>query len=94
VSELIFEEPPKPNPGGGRPVGASPIGRFLAALREHPGRWARFPQAHDGRGLLSRKVTDINRGNRYGVQAGEFEATSRKVGDSFYLYAKYVGGES
>ena len=93
TDELIFEDPPMPN-AGGRPIGASPIGRFLDALRDHPGKWARFPKSYPKRDNLGHIVGDITKARRYGISVGEFEATTRKVESEYFLYVRYVGGES
>lgn len=93
TTDLMFiEEPPHINTTGrGR---TSPVTPWLARLREHPGRWAEYPQS-----FLSNSVAyRINHGDHgkpaYGVQPGEFEATMRRNGKAYTLYARYVGGES
>lgn len=91
TTDLIFEEPPPKGRGPGRSAGDSPIGEWLASLREHPGEWSRFPDS-----VHPNAVTYITEGRKYGVRfAGEFEATGRKVVGSVMkrvdLYARYIG---
>lgn len=87
-TELIFEEPPAYS---GRGPG-SPLTAWLASLRDHPGRWAKYPlPVHSG------TTTAITKGQRYKVAAGEFEvsATGKGAGKhKSWLYARYIGGES
>lgn len=86
--DLIFEEPPVLH-GGGMVRGSSPMGQWLAALRQHPGQWAKFPEPKS-----ATIATHIKRGTCYGVQHGEFETRTVKIdGDSSRrtFYARYVG---
>jgi hypothetical protein len=83
--ELIFEEPPALQCAG-RPAGKTPLGLWLAELRNHPGVWAKYPEQVSG-GVPTR----IRQGN-YGVAAGEFEVTVRNAGKRCDLYVRYVGG--
>lgn len=87
ATDLMFEEPPPPNRRGR----TSPVTGWLAALREHPGKWAKYPTAYMTTGAGHR----ITAGEGYGVTAGEFEAVMRRSenGKAFHLYARYVGGE-
>ena len=89
-TDLIFEEPPATKRRGGRPVGQSPVGRWLSSLRDHPGQWVKYPEkVYAGTG------TKIRCGSHYGVSAGEFETrTVDACGQPGWLYARYVGGES
>lgn len=89
--DLIFEEPPV-TATGPHSQGNSPVGLWLAALRDHPGRWAKFPDTVP-LGLSSR----IKKGDRYGAKAGEFEVRMSYIGappPRVWLYARYVGGQS
>jgi hypothetical protein len=88
-TEILFVDAPPPQQRRGRP---SPITPWLAALREHPGRWAEYPQSI----LNYAAATNIKRGKGYGVKPGEFETTARRTedGKAFRLFARYVGGES
>lgn len=87
---LIFEEPPVIR-GGGYPAGSSPLGQWLASLRDHPGQWAKWPEPRS-----ATDATNIKRGIQYGVQAGEFEVRTTKIegASKRTLYARYIGGES
>ncbi len=88
--EIVFADPPPTKKGPGS-RGQSPLGLWLAALRDHPGRWAEFPQP-----MSSTVATQIKQGKRCGVRPGEFEVTRRSTGDgkTYRLFARYVGGES
>ncbi len=84
--ELIFEEPPPQT----RRRGNSPVGLWLASLREHPGQWAKYPE-RVGTGTAS----NIKRGKGLGVTPGEFEVVTRnQADDKCWMYARYAGGES
>jgi hypothetical protein len=84
--ELIFEEPP--DDGRGHRPGKTPVGQWLASLREHPGQWAKFPKEQ----MSGSAAGVIRRGQGYGVKKGEFEAASRSTTNKrFWLYARYVG---
>lgn len=88
--EIIFEEPPTPARGNGPSAGSSPLGKWLASLRDHPGYWARWSSP-----VWSGTTTTIKRGEGYGVKPGEFEVALRKAdGGKFHLYARYVGDQS
>lgn len=89
TDDLIFEEPPKPSHSPGVRQGNSPVGRWLASLRDHPGSWAKYPDP------LSQGVgTTIRKGRGYGVEAGEFEVRTVNIPDSpthlVNLYARYT----
>ena len=89
--ELIFEEPPPLHSGRGH-AGESPLGLFLQGLRQHPGRWAKFPD------IMGRSVsTSIRKGTGYGVAAGEYDVrtvTEPGCPNRVTIYARYIGGES
>lgn len=89
MGDLIFEEPPTFRMG--RPLGGSPFGQWLAALRDHPGQWAKFPEPR-----AAAVSTHVRRGDAYGVEAGEFETRTMSAGTPgrVWIYARYVGGES
>lgn len=89
--DLIFEEPPSKTPGGGPVAGSSPFGLWLAALRDHPGQWAKYPEAR-----YAGDATAVRNGGRYGVKAGEFETRTvgTGAGRRVWIYARYIGGES
>lgn len=89
--ELIPEDPPPiKRAGSGARAGQTPVGLWLAALRDTPGVWHRYPDR-----VHARAPASISRG-RYGVEPGEFEALSRNLDDRGrgLLYARYVGGGS
>lgn len=87
--DLVFEEPPPPAPG--RKAGTSPIGLWLTTLREHPGKWAKFPEQ-----VLSSYVAGVIwSGKGYGAKPGEFDAVTRTgTNKQWWLYVRYIGGES
>lgn len=88
--ELIFEEPPRVQRR--QRQGRSPLGLWLAELRNYPGEWARYPQR-----CGSAASVNIRDGSRYDVKAGEFETTTRNRNQqdgSCDLYARYIGTES
>lgn len=81
--EVVWEDPPN-GPGS-----SGCWGKLLAPLREHPGRWAKVKVGND---VVRAEGSNIKRGAYAGIEAGEFEVTSRAVGDGRYaLYARYVG---
>lgn len=82
MDELVFEDPPAPRR-------TNPVNESVAeALRNRPGKWAKvgaFPTAHT-------LAANIKRGRpKEFAPAGAFEAVSRKIGDEFFLYVRYVG---
>jgi len=87
--ELVFEEPP-PVTRGRYSRGASPLGMWLAALRDHPGEWAKYPEP-----VSPATPCDIRGGRNYGAVAGEFETRPVNITGSkplrVTLYARYVG---
>lgn len=86
-TNLIFENPPAITGRGRGADPNNPYALWLAALREHPGKWAKFPEPQkDGR-----RLTPIKRGSFHGISRGEFDAKTRKVNGSVWLYARYVG---
>lgn len=89
--DLIFEKPPAKQWGGGASVGSSPFGRWIAALREHPGVWAKYKEP-----CSPTMATNLSRGRAYGVTAGEFEVRTVKADGDYrrWVYARFVGGES
>lgn len=88
-ADLIFEEPPSKIPTGGPVAGSSPFGLWLAALRHHPGQWAKYPEAR-----YAGDATVVRNGDRYGVEAGEYETrtVNAEIGRRVWIYARYVGG--
>lgn len=83
--DLIFvDEPPPAQPRGNR----SPVNGWLQSLREHPGKWAKYPTPF----MSNFDTRKINSGGGYGVVAGEFEAVTRGIANKRYeLYARYIG---
>ena len=66
-----------------------PLSAWLDALREHPGKWAKWDEP-----LSNGIATNIRQGKRSGIEAGEFEV--RTVGlhrpdRRVTIYARYVG---
>lgn len=87
-TELIFEDPPA-YPGAGP---GSPLTGWLASLREHPGKWAKYPTpVHAGAG------TAIARGQRYKVAPGEFEVKGSGKGapaNTSWIWVRFVGADA
>jgi len=87
--ELTFEEPP-PSARGCKSRGKSPLGLWLAALRDHPGVWAKYPEP-----TYASAAPQINRGKNYGASAGEYETRAVSIAGTkplrVTLYARYVG---
>lgn len=87
--DLIFEEPPAPETKRRGPTpGDTDIGRWLTALRSHPGRSAKY------HGTISPPIgTRIRKGTLYGVKAGEFKVVTRKIEGStrVTMWATYLG---
>ena len=90
TDELIFEDPPYAARG---PQSSSPIKPWLDRLRDNPGKWARYPEPFAGTSGNAVAFA-IRGGQRYRLTAGEFDAVTRTIDGSKYLYARYVGGES
>lgn len=81
TTDLIFEDPP---------ANRSPIAAWLHTLRQHPGKWAKYPER-----VPTATRANITRGAYAGIRQGEFEAKGRNSADDRCdLYARYVGGES
>lgn len=91
-NDLIFEEPPMTSTGR---TSGGPITEWLDALRVAPGgRWSKFPKGFASQGC-SGKASQIKKGHRWGVSAGEFDACTRRGEDGlYYLYARYIGNQS
>ena len=88
TTDLIFEDPPK---GGRGPHPGNPVRLWLDALRDHPGKWTKYPDDMPNRNLAH----NIASAKCYGVYRGEFETRSASAGEGrFWIYARYVGGES
>jgi len=84
---LIFEEPPPKERGPGAAPGQSPMGLWLAELRNHPNAWAKYPER-----VHCAVMTRIRSG-KYGVGVGEYEASGRNtIKGRCDLYARYIGG--
>ncbi len=87
-TELIFEEPPTTQ---GRPPG-SPFTEWLLALRSHPGRWAKYPEAFSlTSGAAPAKVNKIRNGGFAQIPAGEYDAKTRAADGQRWVYARYLG---
>lgn len=65
--QVIWEEPPTRTRANGK------YSAFFDALREHPGRWARFTGTKGDSGAAAA----IRTGKYVGADAGEFDAVSR-----------------
>ncbi len=86
MSGIVWEEPP------GRVRRGHYDWRAIASdLRAHCGRWARVAE-YDTPGSAAATASRISKGKRppFGP-AGTFEAASRKAGDGWAVYARYVG---
>jgi hypothetical protein len=85
--KLIFEEPTAI-------VGRGQTSKYipwLQELRKHPGRWVKFPERVKGASATARA---IKTGELKGVNAGEFETTTRggtTTDRTALLYVKYIG---
>lgn len=85
--KLIFREPPAAAPRGR----TSPVNAWLGALKEHPGKWAEYPEPMMSSGIAS----TIRKGARNGIEAGEYEAVCRPTTNKRHLlFARYVGDPS
>lgn len=81
MSEVVWEDPP-PAASGSQPG----FHAFFAELREHPGKWARWP----GKSQSHAVVTQLRQGKYSGTTAGEFEATGRRGPDGVAVYVRFV----
>lgn len=89
-TELIFEEPEDKVTGGA----GSPVADWLARLRDHPGKWAKYPER-----MHPSTSGAVKRGAYSGIKAGEFDAKGRNHGDDngkrrCDLFARFVGDPS
>lgn len=89
-ADLIFEDPPVVKIG--RTAGETELGQWLAALRDHPGQWAKWPSP-----VVAATATFIRQGRRNGVAPGDYETRTVVIqgeASKRTMYARYVGGES
>lgn len=88
ASPIVWEDPPADRRGIAR---AQHLDPFAAALREHPGRWARYPIQLTDKSTAN-TATRINSGLAVAfAPGGTFEAVTRLVDDARVLYVRYVG---
>lgn len=83
---FTWREPP--------PALGPPMGRWATIahqLRQRPGQWA-LVVSYEKSTTARTTATLVKRGRYTGVPAGEFEAVSRREGDVFNVYARYIGG--
>lgn len=87
ATELIFEDPP---PARRRGL-TSPVVPWLEALRQHPGKWAKYPEPF----MSSGAAANIVRAKGYGLTTpGEYDAVMRPTTNKRYeLYARYIGDD-
>lgn len=70
----------------------------LAPLREAPGKWGRLVSDDPDGAFSSGVVSQLNHGDRRGVEAGQYEFVGR--GDPAltknrqFIWARFIGGES
>lgn len=86
--DLIFEDAPPPK-SGRFAKNTGPIAPWLDALRQYPGRLARYPEPANAAAAWC-----IKKGKAYGAKEGEFSVTTRSipgVKDRVTLYATYLG---
>lgn len=75
---------------GRRATRESRMAPYADALREHPGRWAVVFEGSQG--AASAMATHISLGQMACfTPTGDFEATSRRQGETVLCYARYVG---
>lgn len=81
--EFVDELPPISTHGRGRPISPHLL-EFAAALREHPGAWAKYPSELT---ISSARVTahEIKTGAAPAFREGTYEATTR--GSALYVRA-------
>lgn len=91
MADLEWGDPP-PSPSAGE---RTPWHRTLDALATRPGEWAKVKTCNSqgaAAGTAARIKSGMLRDARR--HAGRFEATTRKDGNTFHVYARFVGGES
>lgn len=88
---LVFEDPPEVRRKA-RPHGYHQ--EVAEELRTYAGEWARV-DSYSTPSSASSMAQSIRRANLAAYRPpGAFEATSRKVGNEFRVYARYVGEDS
>lgn len=88
LPDIVWEEPPADGRG---PRQAGHLEPFAAALRDHPGQWARYPVALTEKSTSNAAVR-IKTGSALSFgPAGAFEAVTRNVDGTRVLYVRYVG---
>jgi hypothetical protein len=82
MADIEFMDPP-----GKTPRGPAPHREIAEALKARPGLWARVLEdvAQSTPGLIRNGLLVAHR------PAGSFEATARKNGDRWDIYARYIG---
>lgn len=88
MQEIVFEAPPSVKPGV-RPPSPEDVAA-AAALRAQPGEWARI---YSGTRIKAQNRTaQIKGGRRRQFRpAGSFDATCRRSGNEYLVYARFVG---
>ena len=92
LSVLRWEKPAPTPPGN---TGRRPTGRYdtlAAQLRQHPGRWA---VTRSRKTVATSLVGHIRHGQLQAfTPTGDYDATSRRIGDTWAVYARYLDSES
>lgn len=89
MQEIVFEAPPPTKPGI-RPPSAEDVAA-AAALRAQPGEWARI-HSNTSRTKAQNRAAQIRGGLRASFRPpGAFEATCRRSGNEYRVYARFVG---
>lgn len=88
MTDITWTDPPTNPRGGRRRVWET----RLAPLRERPGQWARLD---DCQGKRAYNVgQQLRKGGFAGIDPTEFEAISRTVDGTVYLFVRYIGPPS
>lgn len=86
---VTFEQPPEPARPTGRPVPQARID-YLAVLRQHPGRWAKYLPSEGDPFTTPRTIESaVSRGGGGFEPKGAWQVTVRQG----VVYIRYVGQE-
>lgn len=91
MSEVVWEDPPPVAPRrlGQRNTKQRRTAAFVAELRAHPGKWARYPFVLKTDSSAKSTASHIRRGDW--VHGEGFEAAAREVDGTPTVYARFVG---
>lgn len=94
TADIKWEEPPPARPHSGASQPDPVLLAFSTALRQHPGRWARYPR-HFKVDAGRATARNVKKGMTSNWQpTGAFEATTRMQDEECVVYVRYIGEAS